>query len=200
MHQPLPILEPTSLVSAWHRQKLALLVAVHLGLTLSVATLWRLVYLNFFDFETLVPLFLVGTLVGVFYGFQTGQIVLLACWGGLASQPWFLRLPRFLCLTVWMQLLEILGEYLCDGDGAGQLAEEYIAGKFLVLLTPALVLISFGVIQGGRLVPTRAKGPINSWQFGTRRLLLLTAEAAVLLAIARIVLPAISTGTTSGRR
>ena len=42
MHQPQPIPAPTSPVLDWHRQKLAFLVAVHLGLTcLSQAVLSR---------------------------------------------------------------------------------------------------------------------------------------------------------------
>ncbi len=184
-----PIPEPTSLVSDWHRQKVAAVVAVHLGLTLSVSALWRLLGRNPFEVDSEFLNFFFPILVGVFFGFQVGQTVLLACWVGLASQPWFLRLPRFLGLIIWVQLWEVLGEYLCDGAVAGRLVEEFSASKFLILLTPAIVLICLGFVYRGRFIPTASQAPPNAWQFGTRRLLLLTAEISVLLAVAKITLP-----------
>jgi len=170
------------------RQKVAILVAVHLALTVSNAALLRLLEVTRIESE--IGLSVAAMLMGVLTGIQIGQTVLVACWGAFANQPWFLRLPRFACLAVWMLLCHSLGESLCDGDRVRMMIEEYIVLLGLPLLVPIAVLFGVRAVSGGCMIGPEAELTPNQWQFGTRRLLLITGEIALLFAIGRWVFPA----------
>ena len=163
------------------RKILVLLVLTHLGLTcLAAAATWHLE-------RTLRGGSEFTPLLSGLFGFHHGQIALLVCWGAFATQPWFVRIPRFLALTVWFLLFGLLGAYVLAGDGAKQLAEETTAYTLLLTLPSLLVLFSFRAITGCQFHAGPATPVVL--QFGTKHLLLITAEAAALLALGRILIP-----------
>ena len=168
-----------------HRQQVAALVAAHLGMACltSAGSAWLGPH-NQSDWSE----YLKRTLIAVLYGFQIGQIVLLASWVAFADQLWLLRILRFSALTAWTLLVVFLGEYLCDGVMATLLVEEQSAYIFLLLLSPVVVLFGFRAAFRGGFTHGNAEHGMNAWQFSTRRLLLVTAELAALLALGRVVL------------
>lgn len=167
------------------RQQVAALVAAHLGMAClaSAGSAWLGPH-NQSDWSE----YLKRTLIAVLFGFQIGQIVLLASWGAFANQLGMIRIPRFLALTAWTLLFVFLGEYLCDGVSATLLIEEQSAYVILLLLSPVVVLFSFRAAFGRGFTHGDAEQGMIAWQFSTRRLLLVTAELAALLALGRVVL------------
>ncbi|MCE9525587.1 MAG: hypothetical protein K8R36_05995 [Planctomycetales bacterium] len=169
------------------RQQVAALVMFHLGLTCLAGYLsWRFDYLYLRDG---IPNSLSRFLVAALFGFQIGQIVLLVSWGAFAGQSWILRLPRFLVLLVWMCLLSSLGESLIAGGmPAASIVEEQSAYTLFLMIAPVTTLFGYAICNRRRFT-SRASTPAQfSWQFSTRRLMLITAELALLLALERIVL------------
>jgi hypothetical protein len=167
-----------------HRQQVAALVVAHLIIAclVSAAISWPLLPSDFWN-QYAALAFLSGL-----SGVQIGQLALLACWGAFANQPWNLRIPRFLALTAWVLILGFLGTYLVEGDLAKLLVEETLLSS-LLMAAPFVVLLVMGAVSGSRFTPGESEPCKISWQFSTRRLLLITAELAILLAIGRIVLP-----------
>ena len=126
------------------------------------------------------------TIAGMF-GFHIGQICLLAAWGAFSRQIWFLRIPRFLSLVVWLFFFDTLGAYLIEGEIAKSLAEEFAAYELLLLLPPLIILVTWRILSGLRF-SCRAATHEQVYQFSTKQLFLITAEAAALLALGRVVL------------
>ena len=123
------------------------------------------------------------------YGFQIGQLVLLASWGALAGEIWLYRIPRFIALMVWLFLLELLGERLVLGSISSTLVEEQLAYKLILVSAPVVVIFTAGIFGSRRFLPSESPRPARNWQFSIVGLMRITAELAVLLAIARFVLP-----------
>ena len=166
------------------RQQVAVLVAFHLCLTFLAAYFsqrWEFV-------PEEVPWAIAPWIVAGLYGFQIGQILLLASWGAFAGQPWFIRLPRFLALTAWMLLLSSLGEGLFLGWFSTSMTEEQCALTLIQMVLPVLVLFGYGVCIQRRFLSDDPQQGKSTWQFSTRQLMLVTAELAVLLALGKIVL------------
>jgi hypothetical protein len=125
---------------------------------------------------------------GVF-GIQVGQVVLLAAWAGFAGQRTFLRIPRFLILCAWLLLFGLLGVYVIDGEISKLLVEEKLAYTLIQFLIPLVVLFVFGLACRRQFIHRDSRQMDYRWQFNIRGLLLITAELAALLALARLVLP-----------
>ena len=173
--------------SVWKpRHKVMVLLASHFGLTLVVTA--ASTYLWHLRLETFVA-FQADVLVSAMEGILIGQVVLVACWGAFAGQPWYLRFLRFWALGVWGNLMSAVGLLLIEGESAKRLAEEHAALCVLQLLIPLAVLCTYGAVSARRFRSSEAVSRKNAWQFGIRNLLLLTVEAAFLLALARIALP-----------
>lgn len=170
-----------------HRQQVAALVVAHLGLAcLAIAVeSWRAPH-GFSDWQEYVR---GHFLTAMFAGFLIGQLTLLASWGAFADQPWFLRIPRFLALTAWLLAVLFLGEYLARGESQMRLVEEYSAALVLLLISPVVVLFSVRASLGRQFLHDNSEKEKNAWQFTTRRLMLVTTELAVFLALGRFVFP-----------
>jgi hypothetical protein len=122
-------------------------------------------------------------------GIQVGQIVLIASWGAFADQHAFLRIPRLLTLVAWFSLLGFLGEYAIEGEIVKFLVEEHFAYTLILVLIPVITLFVFRAASARQFLYRNSQQRKHGWQFNIRRLLLITAEVAALLALARVVLP-----------
>lgn len=171
--------------AGYRRQRVAVLVISHLGLAFlaSVANS-SLGPRGLIDW----PQYLRPPL-DCSFGLQIGQIVLLASWAAFANQHWLLRIPRFLALTAWVLFLGFLGEYVVEGESARLLVEEHTAYMLLQLFFPVVILFGSRAARAGQFLHAELEKDKHAWQFNTRTLLLVTAELAALLAMARVVLP-----------
>lgn len=167
------------------RQQLAALVALHMGLTCLASAISSLIATPHFGESTTAPTVIYA---GV-HGFQAGQVVLWASWGALAGEIWLCRMPRFLALMVWLFLLEFLGERLVLGAISSTLVEEQLAYNWIRLSAPVVVLFGYSILNPRRFFLTDFPGHARNWQFSILGLMRITAELAVLLAIAKFVLP-----------
>jgi hypothetical protein len=122
-------------------------------------------------------------------GIVVGQIVLLTVWGAFADQQWLLRMPRFLTLVAWFTLFSFLGEYAIEGEVSKLLVEEKLAYALIQFLIPVIILCTFHLKFRRQFVRRDARQSEYRWQFNIRGLLLITAELAALLGLARVVLP-----------
>jgi hypothetical protein len=178
--------KPRQLAFWGHRQQVAALVATHLcGTFLAAYSSQRLEYIPVPDG---VPSAIAPWIVAGLYGFQIGQILLLVSWGAFAGQPWFLRLPRFLALTAWMLLLSSLGDGLLLGWFSTSVMEEQSALTLIQMVSPVVVLFSFGFFSRRRFTSGNSEKGKKIWQFSIRRLMLITTELALLFALGKIVL------------
>jgi|GEM_PF-4936996 hypothetical protein len=164
----------------WRRQWVAVLVVSHLCLTFVANALGSRLTTNWA--HVLSPLVFWGI-----WGLHIGQSILLACWGAFATQAWFWRIPRFLSLAAWLFLVEVLGLYVAEGDIVTTIVEELAALQLLFLLPPLLILLAWR-LWSRRGISRASDSQVRASQFGILQLLLITAEAAALLAIGRIVL------------
>lgn len=185
MTQPTNGKLPVSRCSLWSPSRLVtVMVIVHLGLTcVGSVAMSRLNVYSLGHWSDIPALLASSGLVG----FQIGQLMLVATWCAFAGQSLFLRTARFLSLAAWLFLLDRLGEYLVVGGIAKLIVEEYAAYKVLQILPPLCILVVWGLCSGRRFVPI-SQPQVNGFQFSTRQLLLVTAEAAALLALGRVVL------------
>lgn len=176
---------PRQLVSWRHRQQLAALVALHMGLTcLASAINSRIAIPNLGEFAMTYT-----AIYAAVYGFQIGQIILLTSWGALAGEIWLCRIPRFIALMIWLFALEFLGERLVLGSISSILVEEQLAYKMILVFAPVVVIFTAGIFGSRRFFPTESPRHARNWQFSIFGLMRITAELAVLLAVAKLVLP-----------
>lgn len=176
---------PAAKCSLWSPNRLVtVIVIVHLGLTFVVAAAMSRFNVYSLDHWSYIPAMLANS--GL-VGFQIGQLMLLATWCAFAGQSLFLRTIRFLSLAAWLFLLDRLGEYLVVGEIAKVIVEEYAAYKVLQILPSLVILVVWGLCSGRKFVPN-SQPQVKGFQFSTRQLFLVTAEAAALLALGRVVL------------
>lgn len=169
------------------KQRIAALVASHLCLTFVAAALSSLLWAS--PEPKSIPHFILQAAGTCLFGFQTGQIVLVAAWVAFSGQRLFPRVARSLALGAWLLLLNALGETLIEGEAATRLIEEHLAHLLLQLCFPVAILFGFGVASHRRFLRSDSRPESKVWQFNTRTLLLITAELAALLALGRLVLP-----------